>query len=126
MEEKIMRMFATLLTIVIFIWGISGAPNLPYAGNNLGGPNAAAQQCDADFGDAPDNDLACQVNPGNNIIARYPTQLGTTNALPGRTAPFHFPLGAADYWLGGPPTYEPDAIEAITCDWIFGPPCDFD
>ncbi len=62
-----MRMFATLLTIVILIWGINGAPNLPYAGNSLGGSNAAAQHHDADFGDAPDNDLACRVDPDNTV-----------------------------------------------------------
>ena len=76
----------------------------------------------ADFGDAPDNDPACP----SLMMGMYPTQLGTTNALAGRTAPFHFPLGGADYSLGGSPTYEANAIEAITCDWITGPPCDFD
>jgi DNA-binding beta-propeller fold protein YncE len=84
----------------------------------------------ADYGDAPDGDPACEgavLSITDPVF--YPTELGTVNAFPGRTAPYHtptVPVGLADYQLGLPPTYEAAAIEAITCDWITGPPCDID
>jgi hypothetical protein len=89
----------------------------------------------ADFGDAPDNQAACEAG-GFVDPALYPTEWGTGNAAPGRTAPFHvLPSSpSADYFLGLPPTYEPVPPGAFEpyCDWLSAalapppPTCDQD
>ena len=80
-----------------------------------------------DFGDAPDNEAACETT-GVVDPARYPTEVGTPNAAPGRDAPYHLPPPDpdTDYWFHKRPTYEVAPIEACSCDWYDCPPCDWD
>ena len=92
----------------------------------LAAPHVLAQAPPAaDYGDAPDGATACEAG-GAITPAVYPTVFGTTNASPGRTAPYHIPLDDpnADYFFSAAPTYEAVAFQP-TCDWIT-PPCDYD
>ncbi len=75
-----------------------------------------AQGALLDFGDAPDGIAACGIAGGFGF---FPTVLGTLNAAPGRTAPFHFPPfpGAPNILLGGAISYEFPAWQPF-CDWV--------
>ncbi|MEP0844123.1 MAG: PKD domain-containing protein [Phycisphaerae bacterium] len=79
----------------------------------------------ADYGDAPDGIPACQGTIFCTTPSSYPTLFGTTNAVPGRGAPYHTDF--TDVWLGPQPnseTAEPVAFQPC-CSWLTPPPdCD--
>ncbi len=83
----------------------------------------AAPPPSADFGDAPDNAIVCEALPfATPPPSDYPTVDPSTNAIAGRTGPYH--LNITEVRLGLGETVENGAKQA-PCDWISGG-CDED